>query len=106
MATIVTGIKVNDVVDAFNSAASVGTSTIYTAPANGYAIVQVTLTVPATTVGEIRVDNINIAPQLSGAAQQFIYSVYLGPGAVLGVTKVSGSGGVDGYARGVEFINS
>ncbi len=97
-----TTIKVNGAVSGTASTPALGGSaTIYTAPANGYAIVQISCTVygnPTTvSVGGRQV-------VVFGAVNAGTQGVYVGPSQ--GLTLSTGGGVSTVVASGVEFINT
>lgn len=86
-----------------NSASiSSGASTLYTAPSNRHAVVQLTLTAPGGgsghfTVGGEQVDT-NGATSISG--------VEVGPGQSVQLVFDSGPGSINGFISGTEFQNT
>jgi hypothetical protein len=91
-----TTIKVNA---AISNASSVSGTTLYTAPANGYAIVNLTLSASAgttsATVGNRTV--FQVAATATGYQQ-----IFIGPSQALQISLATGSGQVSG----VEFVNT
>lgn len=80
-----------------------GTTTLYTAPSTGYAIVQLRATA-VTTLGEIVVGSRVIATY-TAASTSPITNVFIGPSQTLQVSS-TGSNAITVVASGVEFSNS
>ena len=96
-----TTIKVNAAVSATNTANN-NTVTVYTAPAGGYAIVQVfcsqmSATSAVATVGGRTFMNLSVNSNLQG--------IYVGPSQSLQIVG-TGFGNVTLLASGCEFINT
>lgn len=95
-----TTIKVNAAVSASQTANN-STVTLYTAPANGYAIVQLYFGTVATG-GSASVAGRIV---LIAAANATAYGIYIGPSQALTVTS-NAPGNVNLLASGVEFVNT
>lgn len=112
MATVSGGIKINAAVSVDGSLAAAGSLNLYTAPATGYAIVNVWLNNASTSITlkndgkTIFVLNGTFEAPITGAAAAVIGSmpVYVGPGKVLSYTQ-AGAGASEVVVTGVEFIN-
>jgi hypothetical protein len=85
-----------------NATANNNTQTVYTAPANGYAIVQIYCETMAATSGRCSVGTRTISGLVSN---QSIYGVYIGPSTALTVTSASAAN-VTINVSGVEFLNT
>lgn len=97
-----TTIKVNGNVSATGTAFG-GTVTLYTAPANGYAIIQAYCTsVTGGVSGFLSVSGRAAVNAVSGTGAQ---ALYVGPTASVTVTS-SGAGNVVFVIAGVEFLNT
>lgn len=97
-----TTIKINAAISATASPTS-STVTLYTAPANGYAIVNLFCTAYATLLVTTQVGSRVVAS--FGAVSTVPVTVYVGPSQVLNATA-SGASGTTVVASGVEFINT
>lgn len=98
-----TTIKVNGAVSAANSAFN-NTVTLYTAPANGYAIVQVYCTVfGGTTNPRVIVGGRNVFQFTS--VNTSVLGLYVGPSQSLQISEGGGST-FTAVASGVEFLNT
>jgi hypothetical protein len=119
MATVSQGIKINT---GFTNAASGTTNTtyaLYTAPANGYAIIAIQAIANASFVSDARayvfLTNGSVSLGLltvyaaTGSASNSLYQVYVGPGQILKLTNtflIPGTGATASATfSGVEFIN-
>lgn len=104
-------VKINGAVSG-TATASGGSATIYTAPANGYAIVNVCIDLSGSA-GSITVAGRKVLVFNSGflgpiAASSFVaggFTVYVGPSQALAIVA-DAAGYNRAVASGVEFINS
>ena len=106
-------IKVSAAVDA-TATANANTQTIYTAPANGYAIVQFAVTTNAGSAGSVSVGSRAMMTFASGntfptmtasTASMSLPIAYLGPSQEIKITANTGAN-VTCVVTGVAFINS
>lgn len=93
---------VNAAISASGSASSSGTTTLYTAPAGGYGIVNVSIT--ASAAGDTLKVGTRVVYTATGATTSSIYPLHVGPGQALAITAIGG-GTVSAVASGVEFKN-
>ncbi len=110
-----TTIKVNGAVSV-SGTASGGTLTLYTAPSNGYAIVQVSWSVATGSnmrilVGSRIVYYVNESnhPANNGTTigqGMSALTLYIGPSQTLQISESAGSGSISAVASGVEFVNT
>lgn len=91
-----TTLKVNAAV---SNSSSVNGTTLYTAPANGYAVVNLTLSATAGTTTAAVGTRTVLAVTATGTVYQ---QIFIGPSQALVITLTTGSGQVSG----VEFINT
>lgn len=119
MATVSGGIKINNAVNAQVTVSSGATANVYTAPANGYAIVQIYAFDSLNGYATIKVSGKPVyfingrppgAPNYSVSAPDYTGTgtiiVYVGPSQTLSVQEGSGFHAVTVYVTGVEFANS
>lgn len=115
MATIIQSIKVSAAVGNAITRVSPGTSALYTAPANGYAIVQLYFSSAGAADTSIYIDGFTIArfdavatrPGDNGIANgvpELLGPFYVGPNQVLEFQTRSAVS-VDVEVSGVEFVN-
>lgn len=85
-----------------------GVATVYTAPANGYAVlnclIQIAASTPAT-IGQIYANGQPVG-QIQNSQTVTFSNVYVGPGSTLGIYANGGGANVALFFGGVEFINS
>ena len=94
-----TTIKVNTFVDSNRTS----TGLVYTAPSNGYAIVNIEVNCSAGSI-ELGDGNINVL-SVAAAATGRVFGYYIGAGLGFYVT-FSGGGSGNVHIRGVEFVNT
>lgn len=97
-----TTIKVNGAISAGNSLGQIS-GTLYTAPSNGYGIVNF------RSVGSANITSLTIAGRTFSTnitAAQIIYSIYVGPSQSLSWTSSAGLAANTVEVFGVEFINT
>ena len=122
MATIASGIKISQQVsgefDFTNHAGAGGQvgagSVVYTAPANGYAIIYMYLSASSSTSGATcsgivagTAGGLSVGAGSSSGGSFSLSSLYIGPSQVVSISISAGplSSGY-GFITGVEFINS
>jgi hypothetical protein len=96
MATYTSGPKVNAAVSATRST----NGTMYTAPSNGYAILNYYIS--TNNAGDITVASNVAANGVSGAPQKG--TIYVGPSQVVAAANIAGTTGIN--LSGVEFVNA
>lgn len=108
MATYGNGLKVNAGIASSQSRGSTGTTTVYTAPATGYGIVQIyTTNGSASNTYYWAVGGKQMITAISSTTASNWYSIYVGPGQNLDLVVTAYlSGGVSLTATGVELANS
>ena len=95
-----TTIKVNGAVNTSRSS----TGAIYTAPSNGYAIINWFLDITVTGAN-CSISDGSIVLYSSSTTDGQAYGYYLGPGLSLSLS-IGGGASATAYLRGVEFINT
>lgn len=86
-----------------NGSASLSASTLYSCPANSYAIV--TLQIAGVASGVIKVGGKVFMVGPGGVGFTLLTGVYVGPGQTVVIEENTG-GSVTGFVSGVEFKNS
>lgn len=102
MATLNVGIKISAAVS--NTLSGAGNQTLYTAPANAYAIVNIFIINAATGTNTVAVGGRTIDLTASSAVNKLFTGIYVGPGQ--SVTFNNGSVSVTGHISGTQFINT
>lgn len=101
--TVIQSIKVNALVAATGAAAS---GTLYTAPASGYAVIQVNATLSGgTTEITLSVGGALVLDATSSTLNAVNTGIHVGPNQAVTYTRVGGGTG-SVKISGVEFINS
>jgi hypothetical protein len=105
-----TSLKVSQVVAVSGTITSTTAATVYTVPANSYAVVNVSVTGAATGTAWLQIktagtQQIKLVDVASGVTDSR-FGVYLGPGDII-EKDASGTPNTSNYCiTGVEFINS
>jgi hypothetical protein len=88
------------------SAVATASGTMYTCPANSYAIINVLVTSASESDGEVQVDGrtVSLAQIVSAGYSRVAVTAHVGPGQVVSFVKNSGS--PTAYISGVQFINT
>lgn len=88
------------VVSSGNITTGTSSSALYTAPANGYAILQVLFSTSAAGIN-LQIDSVTV---FIASSSTYLGNVYVGPGAAVRLNNTSG-GTVSCVISGAEFVN-
>lgn len=105
-----TTFKVNGAVSATDNAGTLNTTTLYTAPANGFAIIQIYFLNSSSggTATEIRINDLKyyFYQDISVEKTESLNGVYIGPSQTVKVVFSASTSASLVNITGVEFINS
>lgn len=98
-------IKLVSEIDGNHTTVGAGTVTLFTVPADQFAIVSVAVVNGSGTTGYIVINGFQITPNVLASTSYALSGVYVGPGRSLQIAQPSGGSGIYASAAGVLFTS-